>query len=170
MPPLIAAAPLIGAVAGAATSAVGGITAANGDAAAGANAQALGQYQAAQYEQEADTSVARAQRKMEEEQRRGMLVQSTLQARGAGAGIVPQVGSTSLLGQQIAGRTTYSALTDLSAGQDLAAGYENQAAGAKYQGDLAESVVPEEQIGAYAGAASSAFGTLGKAASAGTFG
>lgn len=170
MPPLVAAIPIASAVVGAGTSILGGVAAASGDAAAGANAQALGQYQAAQYDQEADTSVARAQRKMEEQNRKGQLVQSTLQARSAGAGLSPGVGSTSVLSQQIAGRSTYSALTDLSAGEDLAAGYENQANGARYQGDLAESRVPEEEIGAYAGAASSAFGTLGKAASSGTFG
>lgn len=166
MPPLAIAAPLIGA----ATSVAGGLISAGGDAAAGANAQALGQYQNAQFQQEADTSVARAQRKMEEQQRTGKLVASKLQANSAGSGLTPQVGSTSVLNQQIAGRSTYSALNDLSAGEDLAAGYENQGAAAEYQGNLKESLVPEEQFGAYAGAASSAFGTLGKAASAGTFG
>lgn len=170
MPPLVAAAPLIGTVVGVGTSLAGGIAAANGDAAAGANAQALGQYQAAQFEQEADTSVARAQRKMEEQQRTGKLIQSKLQANSAGSGLTPGVGSTSILSQQIEGRSTYSALTDLASGEDLAAGYENQAEGALYQGDLKKSLVPEEQFGAYAGAASSAFGTLGKAAAAGTFG
>lgn len=168
MPPLAAAAPLIGAVVGAGTSIAGGIMSANGDAAAGANAVALGKYQAAQYEQEADTSVARAQRKMEEQMRTGMLVASKLQANSAGSGLTPQVGSTSVLNQQIAGRSTYSALNDLSAGEDLAAGYENQGNAAIYQGDLKESLVPQEQFGAYAGAAASAFGTLGKAGS--TFG
>lgn len=166
MPPLAAAA----AVVGAATSLVGGVVQAQGAAAAGANAQALGEYQAEQLQQEGETSIARAQRKMEEQQRRGKLVQSTLQARGAGAGIDPSTGSTSVLSQQIEGRNTYSALTDLAAGEDQATGFQNQAAADEYQGNLAKSLVPEEEIGAYAGAASSAFGTLGRAASGGSFG
>lgn len=163
MPPLA----IVAGVIGAATSLVGGVVQAQGAAAQGRNAEALGKYQAEQYEQEAETSVARAQRKMEEQQRKGKLTQSMLTARGAGSGIDPSVGSTNILGQEIEGRNTYAALSDLAAGKDVAAGFENQAAAAKYQGDLAESMVPEEQIGAYAGAASSAFGTLGKTFSGG---
>lgn len=162
--------PMVGAIAGAATSLVGGLMGAQGAASAGANAEAEGKYEQEQYEQEAYTSVARAQRKMEETQHKGQLVQSTLQARGAGAGLSTGVGSVSQLSQQIAGRTTYSALSDLAAGQDQAAGYFNQGAAAKYRGDLALSQVPGEEFGSIAGAASSAFGSLGKAAASGSYG
>lgn len=176
MPPLAAAAVAVGTAVAAAplaaistavgvgTSLIGGVVQAEGAAQQGRNAQALGQYQSEQYQQESETSVARAQRKMEEQQRKGQLTQSMLVARGAGAGLNPSVGSVNVLGQQIQGRNTYAALSDLAAGEDVAAGYDNQAASAEYQGDLTESRVPEEEIGSYAGAASSAFGTLGKAA------
>lgn len=162
MPPLALAA----GVAGAATSLVGGAVQAGGAAAQGSNALALGQYESAQYQQEADTSVARSQRKMQEQQRKGQLTQSTLVARAAGSGLNPSVGSVNVLGQQIAGRNTFASLSDLAAGEDVAAGYENQSNAALYQGELAKSMVPEEEIGAYAGGASSAFGTLGRSAGA----
>lgn len=170
MPPLAAAAPAIGAVVGAGTSILGGITAANGAAAQGANAEALGQYEAEQYQQEGETSVARAQRKMLDQQRQNKLVASSQLARGAAGGTDPSMGSTNILMQQTQGRGTYAALSDLAAGEDQQSGFENQAAAAEYQGNLARSLVPEEQVGAYAGAASSAFGTLGRAAAGGSFG
>lgn len=170
MPPLAAAIPLVSAVVGAGTSIAGGLVSAGGDAAAGRNAQALGEYQAEQLQQEGETSVARAQRKMEDQQRRTKLVQSSLQAKGAGSGIDVSTGSTNVLSGKIESRGTYSALSDLASGEDQAVGFENQAAADEYQGNLARSLVPEEQFGAYAGAASSAFGTLGKAAASGHFG
>lgn len=164
--PMLAA---IGPVVGAATSLIGGVTGAMGASSQGANSKAMAQFEAAQYQDEAETSVGRAQRKMEEQQRKGQLTQSTLVARAAGAGLTPSVGSVNLLSQQIQGRNTYAALSDLAAGEDVAAGYQNQESAARYQGGLAESVVPQEQIGSYAGAASSAFGSLGKAVSGSGF-
>jgi hypothetical protein len=143
-------------------SALGGVAGIVGDQAAGKNAVALGNYQQQQYQQEADTSVARAQRKMLEEQRKGQLVQSQLVARGAGAGIDPSVGSTNVLSQQIAGRTEYSALSDLAGGQDVAAGYENVGEADVYQGQLTASTEPQREIGTAASAAGSIFNTLGK--------
>lgn len=161
--------PMLVAVAGVATSLAGGAISAAGAAEQGANAQAEGQYEQAQYEQESDTSVARAQRKAEEQRRRGTLVQSQLVARGAGAGLNPAVGSTSVLSQQIAGRSEYSELNDLAAGQDMAAGYENMGEAAAYRGRLAQSMVPIEEAGSFAGAASSAFGTIGRFVNSGGF-
>jgi hypothetical protein len=126
------------------------------------NAEALGTYQQEQYLQEADTSVAQSQRAMEEQQRKGKLVESTLVARGAGSGLDTTMGSVSELGQNIAGRSEYASLMDLSRGQDMAAGFTNMGAGAKYQGDLAESMVPQQTAAANINAASSVFSTLGR--------
>lgn len=147
---------------GLATSLYGAGVQAQGYREQAANAEALGQYQQAQYLEEGNTAVAQSQRAMEEQTRKGRLVQSTLVARGAGAGLDTSMGSVSDLSQNIAGRNEYASLMDLSRGQDMAAGYMNMGAGAKYQGDLAESMVPQETAGAYANAASSMFGTLGR--------
>lgn len=157
----------VAAVAGMTTSLIGASTAAEGYKQQAANAQALGQYQSAQYQQEADTAVATSQRKMEEQQRTGKLVESKLIARGAGSGLDTSTGSVNLLGQQIAGRNEYSSLMDLSHGQDLASGYQNMGASALYQGNLTASMAPTQEAGAWATGASSIFGTLGKAAAPG---
>ena len=162
---MTAAAPALTAIStvgGIAASVMGASTQAEGYRAQAANAEALGQYQQKQYLEESYTSVAEAQRQAEEQRRRGNLVQSTLVARAAGSGVDASAGSVNKLSQDIAGRSEYASLMDLSRGQDMAAGYINQGAGAKYQGDLAESLVPQEVAGAYAGAASSVFGSLGR--------
>ena len=143
-----------------ATTALGTMASANASLAAGRNAEAMGQYQQAQYLQEADTSVARAQRKMEEQNRKTELVQSQLTARSAGAGLNPATGSTDILAGQIGQRGTYNSLMDLSQGQDIAGGYYNMGAAARYQGDLAEKMAPMQAAGSIAGGAGSMFNTL----------
>ena len=160
--PLAAAIPVITMVASTAASVVGMSAQAQGIQQEAANAQALGQYQQAQLAQEADTSVSMAQRKADEQRRRGQLMQSQLVARGAGSGLDTTMGSASDLSQQIAGRSEYSSLMDLSKGQDMAAGYMNQGAGDLYQGKLDASLVPERLAGTYASGASSIASTLGK--------
>ncbi len=176
MPPLAAAIPAvtaamtaaapaitaIGTAGGIATSLYGASVTAQGYKDAAANAQALGQYQQSQYLEEGNTAVAEAQRAKEERERKGALVQSSLIARGAGSGIDVSTGSPNVLSQQIAGRSEYASLMDLSRGEDMAAGYTNMGAAAKYQADLKESLVGNETAGAYANAASSIFGTLGR--------
>ena len=160
----IAAAPLtaLATVGGMATSLIGASVQARGYQQQADNAEALGRYQQLQYAQEGDTAVAQAQRGMEDTQRKERLLQSTLVARGAGSGLDTSMGSVSDLSQNIAGRSEYASLMDLSHGQDMAAGYTNMGAGAKYQGDLTASMVPEQTAGAYAGGASSIFSTLGR--------
>ncbi len=176
MPPLVAAVPAMAAAMTAAAPAMTAIATAGGLAATvmganvqkqgieqqAANAEALGTYQQMQYQQEGYTAVAQAQRQAEEQRRKGNLVQSTLVARGAANGLDTTMGSVNDLSQNIAGRSEYASLMDLSRGQDMAAGYMNMGQGAKYQGDLAESMVPQQTAAANINAASSVFGTLGK--------
>lgn len=163
MPPLMLAA-------GLASTALGAGISAESSLAAGRNAEAMGRYQQAQAMEEGDTAVARAQRKMEDEKRKTQLVQSSLTARAAGAGMTPTTGTASVLSQQIQQRGTYAALMDLAQGQDIAAGYKNVGNAAKYQGDLAEAEAPLAAAGSIAGGAGSMFSMAGKYFNASGFG
>ncbi len=165
MPMLAAAIPAISAIStigGIGMSALGAMSQARGIAAEAQNAQALGQYENQQYLQEGYTQVASAQRKAEEQDRRGKMIQSQLVARAAGGGTEPSLGSTSILGQEIAGRNEYSSLMDLAHGQDIATGYLNAGQAAVYQGNLTAAMAPEKETASYISGASSIFGTLGK--------
>lgn len=142
-----------------------GISAA-GTIAAGQNAQQMGIFQQKEYAQQAETDVAEAQRKMLDEQRRGTMVQSQLAARAAGAGLNTAVGSVAGLSSQIAGRSTYNSLMDLSQGENAAAGLTNMGSADRYQGDLAASMAPMEAVGTIAGGASSMFMAAAKNPSA----
>ncbi len=124
---------------------------------AGQNAQALGNYEAAQHIQDSMLDTAFGQRKMLDQQYKDKFIQSQLVARAAGSGLDPSIGSPNVLSQQIAGRGTYNALSDLAQGQARATTQENLASGARYQGDLAESQVPLQLAGTIAGGAGSFF-------------
>jgi hypothetical protein len=139
------------------TGLVGTAISAAGSAAAGQNAKALGDFEQAQYAQDAMTDVAVGQRKMLDQQYRTKFIQSQLQARAAGGGQNPAVGSANILGQQIAGRGEYNSLMDLSQGQIRAAAATNMGSGDEYQGRLAESMVPYQIAGTIAGGAGSFF-------------
>lgn len=144
-------------IASLALGAIGTAVSAAGTIAAGQNAQAMGNFQQQEYAQQAESDVATGQRKMLDQNRRTQLVQSTLQARAAGAGLNPAVGSTNVDSQQIAGRGTYNALMDLSQSQNAAAGLTNMGSGARYGGDLAAAYAPYGAIGSIASGASSMF-------------
>ena len=96
-----------------------------GTMAAGDNAVAMGKYQAAEYEQQAESATAMGQRSMLEERRKAGLVESTLQARAAGGGASATAPSTLNVAGEIAKRGEYNALMDLSSGQNQAAGLTN---------------------------------------------
>ena len=140
-----------------ALTAVGTGISAAGTIAAGRNAQQMGVFQQKEYGEQAMNDVATAQRKMLDQQRTGEMVQSQLVARAAGAGLNPSVGSVAGLSSQIAGRSTYNSLMDLSQGRNAAAGLTNMGDAALYQGDLTESVAPMEAAGTIASGAGSMF-------------
>lgn len=145
------------------STAAGTAFSAEGTLAAGKNAQALGQYQNLQYQAEADNAVATAQRQMIDQQRQGGLVQSTLQARAAAGGGTATSPSILNVGSQIAGRSEYNALMDLSSGQDAAAGYLNQGQAAIYGGNLAQQASVYSAAGTVASGAGSMFRTFAMA-------
>lgn len=142
---------------------VGTAISAGGSIAAGQNAQKLGQFQSQELTQQAETDVATSQRKMLEAQRKGGLLQSELVARAAGGGANPAVGSDVKLASDIAGRTQYQSLMDLSQGQNAGAGLTNQASGDLYSGNLSAAYAPYAAIGSIASGAGSMAGTLSKA-------
>ena len=149
-----------------ALTAVGTGISAAGTIAAGQNAQQMGIFQQKEYAEQAMNDVATSQRKMLDQQRQGKMVQSQLVARAAGAGLNPSVGSVVGLSSQIAGRSTYNALMDLSQGRNAAAGLTNMGSAARYQGDLANSLAPMEAFGTIASGAGSMFMTAAKNPSA----
>lgn len=136
---------------------VGSVVSAAGTIAAGDNAEAMGQFEQKQYAEQAMEHVAAGQRAAEEQKYKTRLVQSQLQARAAGSGINPAIGSTNLDSQQIAGRGTYNALMDLSQGQVAAASLTNEGSAARYQGDLEQSLAPMRAFGTIASGAGSFF-------------
>lgn len=136
---------------------VGSVISAAGTIAAGDAAQQMGEFQQKQYAEQALENVAAGQRKAEDDKYKARLVQSQLQARAAGSGIDPAIGSTNLDSQQIAGRGTLMALTDLSQGQMTAAGLTNEGSAAKYQGDLEQSLAGAKALGTIASGAGSFF-------------
>jgi hypothetical protein len=140
-----------------AMTAIGTGISAAGTIAAGQNAEAMGQFQQKEYAEQGMNDVATSQRKMLDQQRTGKMVQSQLVARAAGAGLNPSVGSVVGLSSQIAGRSTYNSLMDLSQGRNAAAGLTNMGDAARYQGDLTNSVAPMEAIGTIASGAGSMF-------------
>jgi hypothetical protein len=141
------------------TVVAGGLGAA-GTIAGGQNAKAMGQFQQAEYAQQGETATATAQRAMLEQRREGTLVESTLQARSAGQGTTSTDPSTLNLGRQIAGRSEYSALMDLSQGENQQAGLTNMGAAAAYGGNIAQTGDMYSAYGTIAGSAGSAFRTL----------
>lgn len=143
----------------ASTIASAGIGAA-GTLAAGNNAAAMGQYQNQEYQQQAETATATGQRAMLEERRKTGLVESSLQARAAGAGGTATDPSVLGLGSQIAKRGEYNALMDLSQGQNQAAGLENQGSAAVYGGKIAKIGDEWSAAGTLAGGAGSFARTL----------
>jgi hypothetical protein len=158
------------AIASMALTALGTGISAAGSIAAGQNAAALGQFQQKEYGEQAMNDVATSQRKMLDEQRKGKEIQSQLVARAAGNGLNPSVGSVVGLSSQIAGRSTYNSLMDLSQGRNAAAGLTNMGSAARYQGDLTNSLAPMEAIGTIASGAGSMFMTAAKNPSAFSWG
>ena len=140
MEALAVAAPFL-AMAGGATSVVGGLV--EGDSAAraakaqGAAERDAANYRSAQLFQQAGQERATAQRKAIEERRRSRLAQSRAVAIAAGSGggaTDPTV--THILGD-LAGEGEYNALAQLYTGEESAIGLETQGRASKYEGKLA---------------------------------
>lgn len=94
-------------------------------------------FQAAQAEQQAQESRAASQRQSMESRRKGMEALSTLQARAAASGGGADDPTVQKLGENIAGRSEYQALTDEYTGENRARGYQDRATAARMSGDAA---------------------------------
>lgn len=93
-----------------------------------ANAQsAMMEHQAKLQRQQAMEARAVATRQSAEKRREGNLMQSKLQARAAASGGGAADPTVIKLGQDIAGRSEYSALFDMYQGENRARGYEDSA-------------------------------------------
>lgn len=126
--------------AGGVVSAMGTIAAGDAAADAGRRSQQAQEFRAKQEDMAANESRAAAQRAALEKQREGVLLGSKLQARAAAQGGGADDPTIVTLGEDIAGRSEYAALTDIYKGENRARGLEDQAIGDRYTG---QSLVAE---------------------------
>lgn len=125
------------AVAGAATSIIGGNNAAASAKEAGARQKAASEFEAAQLEQNAGQAIASSQREAEEQRRQTRLVQSrALALSAASGGGVTDPTVVNLIGD-IAGEGAYRAGVALYQGADKARQMNMGASAKRYEGDLA---------------------------------
>lgn len=118
----------------AAAGAIGTGISAMGSIAQGNAAKSMSNFKARQEEMQAQESRAAAQRTSLERRREGELVQSRLQARAAASGGAADDPGTIKLGEDIAARSEYMALTDQYVGENRARGLEDQAMGTRMTG------------------------------------
>lgn len=144
-------------------TAAGTIAGGAGALSAGQNAQAMGRYQNLEYTQQAETATATGQRAMIDERRKTSLLESTVQARAAAGGGSATAPSTLNIQRNIAGRGEYSALMDLSQGENQAAGLTNMGQAARYGGQIAEIGDDYSAAGTIAQGAGSFASTYGRA-------
>lgn len=128
-----------------AASAIGGGLSAASTLAGGSAAAAAGSmqrtadiYKASQLTQNAGQAIASGQRQMFDAQDKTRLAISSARAAGAASGVDIGVGSPAEIQGQLAQRGSYHALMDMFNGESAATGLENQAAGERYSGDIAE--------------------------------
>jgi hypothetical protein len=133
-------------------------------------------FKATQLDQNAGQAIASSQRQMLDTEQKTRLAISTARARGAASGVNIGVGSPAEAQGELASTGSYHALMNLFNGQSTATGLENEAAGTRYEGDLAEyegeakeSASDLAAAGTLAGSAGSMFSTYGKYAYPGMF-
>lgn len=102
----------------------------------GKQQQQAAQYQAQQLDQNAGQQQAAAQRAAMEQRRRGMLAQSRALAIAAASGGGHDPTTVDIIGD-LAQETTYRSMLDLYEGDDKARLLRQQAAGARYGGEVA---------------------------------
>lgn len=148
-------------VAGGATGALG--TLAGGSAAkqAGLMQQQADEFRAKQAEQNASLAIAGGQVKAADTTLKANAAESTSTARAAASGVDAGSGSAATNVGEIAKRGSYQALMDLHAGQVQATGFENEAQGVRYGGDLSELEGEEKQKASYLAAGGQALSTAG---------
>lgn len=103
----------------------------------GKAAKSAANFKAAQEQMQAQESRAAAQRSALERRREGDFAQSRLQARAAASGGSADDPTAIELGESIAARSEYGALTDVYRGENRARGLEDQAVATRMSGDAA---------------------------------
>lgn len=157
--------PLIGAVVSAAATIAGGNAAKQ--AAEGQNQAMI--FRAKQEEKAAMESRAASQRAALDKRREEGIVESRLIATAAASGGGATDPTVIALGENIAGRGEYEALTETYKGENRARGYEDQASADKFQGQLAlmegkakQSASRLSALGTIISGAGSAYATFNK--------
>lgn len=143
---------------GTAVSAAGTLAGGAAAADAGRARQASEEYQAKQYEQNALTARAEAQRQSFEKQRQTSLLQSTLQARAAAGGGSASDPGIVKLGEEIASRGEYESLMEMFKGENRARGLEDQATASRMTGEAALAEGKAKQKASYLSAAGTLIG------------
>jgi len=154
------------AVAGAATSIIGGNNAAAAATEAGARQKAANEFEAAQLEQSAGQAIATSQRDSEDQRRQARLVQSrALALSAASGGSVTDPTVVNLIGD-IAGEGAYRAGVALYQGADKARQLNMGASAKRYEGDMAVEAASNKakayRMQGITGAFSSATSLFGK--------
>lgn len=106
--------------------------------AGGKAAESDAKFRAAQLRQQGLESRAAGQRKAFEQRREGNLLMSRLQARAAASGGGADDPTVIKLGEDIAARSEYGALSEMFTGENRARGYEDSAAAALVSGKAAK--------------------------------
>lgn len=120
-------------------SAVGTVVSGVGSLVSGQQQKDAADYQAAQYEQQAQESRAAGQRQAIEKRRQGEQVLSTLQARAAASGGGADDLTVQKLGENIAGRSEFQALTDQYTADNRAIGLQDKATATRMTGEAAQT-------------------------------
>lgn len=165
------------AVAGAVSSVVGGISAANAAKQTAARQKESMDFEAAQQEQAAGQAIASSQREAENQRRQTAMVKSralALSAAGGGAATDPTI--VNLIGD-IAGEGAYRAGVALYQGDEKARQLRMGASASRYQGEVAmetgrnkASAYRMQGISGALGSASSLFGKYGAGGPSASFG
>lgn len=147
--------------AGTAVSAAGTIAGGNAAADAGRRTQQSMEFRAKQEDQAANESRAVSQRSAMEKQREGRFALSSLQARAAASGGGADDPTIINLGGNIAQRSEFDALFDMSKGENRARGLEDEAVGSRLTGDAAVAEGAAKQSASQLSAAGTIIGGAG---------
>lgn len=150
---------------GAGVSAAGSIASGNAAAQAGQMQQSADYAQAQQLDENATQAFASGQRQALDTANKARLALSTARARGGASGVDVSTGSPANVQGELAKRGSYQALMDMFNGESTATGLHNQAAAARYGGDVAAIEGEDKQEASRYSAAATLASGFGSAAS-----
>jgi hypothetical protein len=147
--------------AGGAMSAMGTLAGGKAAAQAGYASQQAHEFAARQQEQAGQEGRAVAQRSALEKRREGTLLSSKMLARAAASGGGADDPTVTKIGEDIAGRSEYDALTEMYKGENRARGLLDAAMGSRMTGDAALAEGEAKKRASYLSAAGTIIGTAG---------